>query len=130
VQLVNVMPPGVSHYLNRGIMDIGISGLMLHRLTPSPLCFEGQSVGGGSYMREISPAVGISVDDWIRLGVPPELKGIIDEIRRQKRDGERPKPSTTVIDRSTLLSKLQRGKLLDEIAAPALSCGMAYSKGE
>jgi len=68
-------------------------------------------------MREISPAVGMPVDDWITLMVPPKLKGIIEEIRRQKREGKRPKPSTTLIDRSTLLSKSQRGKLLDAIAA-------------
>ena len=68
-------------------------------------------------MREISPAIGMSVDEWMDLAVPPEIKGLIEEIRRQKRQGERKHPSASLIDRSTLLTKGDRERLLDKIAA-------------
>jgi hypothetical protein len=66
-------------------------------------------------MREISPAVGISVDDYINL-LPSELRSIVLEIRRQKRAGTRSRPSATLIDRSAVMTKPMREKLIDTVA--------------
>lgn len=66
-------------------------------------------------MREISPAVGMSVDDWVKR-LPSEEKAIVEEIRRQKREGARSRPSATLVDRSVLLTNPIRGKLLDAVA--------------
>lgn len=66
-------------------------------------------------MREISPAVGVSVEEYLKL--VPEIRPIITEIRRQKEVGERLRPSTSLIDRSQMLTNESRGKLLDKIAA-------------
>lgn len=67
-------------------------------------------------MREISPAVGLSVDDCIEL-LTPEVRSLVAEIRRQKAAGPRSRPSTTLIDRSTLMTRPMRAKLIDAIAA-------------
>jgi hypothetical protein len=66
-------------------------------------------------IREISPAVGISADDWVRQ-LPSELKAAVEDIRRQKREGRRSRPSATLMDRSALMTKAIRGKLLDLVA--------------
>jgi hypothetical protein len=66
-------------------------------------------------MREISPAVGMSVDEYLNLA--PEIKPLIMEIRRQKEDGERLRPSAALVDRSQMLTPESRRKLLDRIAA-------------
>ena len=66
-------------------------------------------------MREISPAVGLSVDDYVKM-IPAEMKRIVDEIRRQKRDDTRPKPSAILIDRSEIMTQPLRSKLLDAVA--------------
>jgi hypothetical protein len=66
-------------------------------------------------MREISPAVGMSVDDWVKQ-LPSEAKAIVEEIRRQKRGGLRSRPSGTLVDRSIVMTKPIRGKLLDAVA--------------
>jgi|SRR5271165_3807195 len=66
-------------------------------------------------MREISPAVGVSVDDYVRM-LPAEMKRIVDEIRQQKRDDTRPRPSVTLIDRSAIMTLPMRSKLLDAVA--------------
>jgi len=42
-------------------------------------------------MREISPAIGMSVDEYLNLA--PEIRPLIAEIRRQKEAGERLRPS-------------------------------------
>jgi hypothetical protein len=67
-------------------------------------------------MREISPAVGISVDDYIARFVPDAFKPFIAEIRRQKVAGLRRVPSATLIDKSTILTTEIRASLLDQIA--------------
>lgn len=69
-------------------------------------------------MREISPAENMSADDFLRLA-PAEIRQRASEIRRQKKDGARPKPSTKLIDRSTLLTKSQRERLLNAVAGLA-----------
>jgi hypothetical protein len=65
-------------------------------------------------MREISPAVGMSVEEYINLA--PEIRPLITKIRRQKEAGERPRPSAALVDRSQLLTPESRTKLLDKIA--------------
>src|SRR5260370_33212004 len=67
-------------------------------------------------MKEISPAVSASIDDYIKL-LPAEAKRIVEEIRRQKREGTRQGPSVTLIDRSAIMTKPMRAKLLDAVAA-------------
>jgi hypothetical protein len=67
-------------------------------------------------MREISPAVGVPVDDWVKL-LPAAAKRIVEEIRREKREGRRQRPSVTLIDRSTIMTKPMWAKLLDAVAA-------------
>lgn len=67
-------------------------------------------------MREISPAVGVSVDDYLKL-MPDAMKRIVAEIRRQKQNGERLRPSTSLIDSSQMMTAEARRKLLDKIAA-------------
>jgi hypothetical protein len=66
-------------------------------------------------MREISPATNASIDEF--LEARPDLKPIVAEIRHQKQGGKRSKPSTTLSDHSTLLTKSHRANLLDIVAA-------------
>jgi hypothetical protein len=61
-------------------------------------------------MREISPGVGVSVDEYLRLA--PEIKPLVQEIRRKKVAGERLLPSASLIGGSQMLTKESRGKLL------------------
>lgn len=67
-------------------------------------------------MREISPALGISADEFLRQ-CPPEIHRIAAAIRRQKEADNRPRPSATVIDASALLTRTQRHAILDSIAS-------------
>ena len=67
-------------------------------------------------MREISPAPGISVDDYIARVVPNAHKPLIAEVRRQKVAGLRRVPSATLIDKSTLLTMEARASVLDQVA--------------
>jgi hypothetical protein len=67
-------------------------------------------------MREISPAVNATVEEYLRL-LPSESRAMVEEIRRQKCAGVRSRPSTTLIDRSTVLTKEHRPRLLDAVAA-------------
>jgi len=66
-------------------------------------------------MREISPVVGVPVDEYLKL--VPQIKPLIMEIRRQKEAGGRLRPSTSLIDRSQMLTKESREKLPDKVAA-------------
>ena len=67
-------------------------------------------------MREISPAIGMSVDQWL-AGMPSQLRAGVEEIRRQKYAGKRPRPSMSLIDRSAILTKPVRAMLLDAVAS-------------
>jgi len=67
-------------------------------------------------MRVISPAVNVSVDDYVKL-LPSEAKRIVGEIRHQKREGTRQRPSVTLIDHSAIMTKPMRDRLLDAVAA-------------
>jgi len=66
-------------------------------------------------MREISPAVNMSAEEFLAL-LPPEAQQLIAEIRRQKQAGARRLPSATLVDNSSLLTEVQRGALLDAVA--------------
>jgi hypothetical protein len=68
-------------------------------------------------MREISPAVGMSVNEW--LAHAPELKPLVEGIRHQKESGKRLMPSASLIDKSSILTATQRALLLDQVAALA-----------
>jgi len=67
-------------------------------------------------MREISPFVGLSVEEWLST-FPPEARARVEQIREDRRNDRRPYPSAKLLDRSTLLTKPQRNKLLDKVAA-------------
>lgn len=67
-------------------------------------------------MREISPAHGVSADEYLRRFAPPEAQILVAEIRRQKQATVRPLPSSRLIDRSNLLIPEQRPLLLDRVA--------------
>lgn len=66
-------------------------------------------------MREISPAIGISVDEFIEFA--PEVQPLVAEIRRQKQNGERSCPSAKLIDKSSLMTAIHRKRLLNQIAS-------------
>jgi hypothetical protein len=61
-------------------------------------------------MMEISPAVGMSVEEYLNLA--PEIRPMIMEIRRQKEAGQRLRPSTSLMDRSRILTTEARMKLV------------------
>ena len=67
-------------------------------------------------MREISPVENMSADEFLALA-PPESQALALRIRAGKRDGARPRPSTTLVDRSARLTPEQRRRLLDAVAA-------------
>lgn len=67
-------------------------------------------------MREISPAVNISPDRFL-IAAPPAVRRFVLLIREQKKAGTRRRPSATLIDRSALLTREQRARLLDQVAA-------------
>jgi hypothetical protein len=67
-------------------------------------------------MREISPAEGISVDEYIAM-MPAAIRQLVNEVRCKKQVGERPRPSRSLIDHSMLLTQAHRNNLLDAIAA-------------
>jgi len=67
-------------------------------------------------MREISPAVNATVEEFLKL-LPSASRAIVEEVRRQKHAGIRPRPSTTLIDRSAVLTREHRTRLLDAVAA-------------
>jgi hypothetical protein len=64
---------------------------------------------------EISPIEGVSVEAFLSA-VPPEFGGIISRIRAEKESDSRPRPSTSLIDRSTILTPGKRAALLDKVA--------------
>ncbi len=65
--------------------------------------------------REISPAVGVSADEFLTI-VPEPLQGVISRIRAEKDDGTRRCPSTSLIDQSTILTQTKRAALVDKVA--------------
>jgi hypothetical protein len=67
-------------------------------------------------MREISFAINASAEECVEL-LPPDYRAIVEEIRRQKLDGTRRLPSSTLIDQSAILTKTMRVKLVDAVAS-------------
>ena len=67
-------------------------------------------------MREISPAVNLSADEYFAAIPSPEIRQFVISVRQQKTAGTRPRTSATLIDRSALLTKPIRATLLDRIA--------------
>jgi len=65
--------------------------------------------------REISPAVGVSAEEFLTI-VPEPLQGVISRIRAEKDDGTRACPSKVLIDRSAMLTAAKRAALLDRVA--------------
>jgi hypothetical protein len=68
-----------------------------------------------SNKREISPALNASVDVYV-ASRPPFIQGIISRIRAQKESDSRAKPSTSLIDKSAMLTPGRRAALLDKVA--------------
>lgn len=66
-------------------------------------------------MREISPFKNLSTDELLERA-SPEVQQLVLQIRNEKIAGTRPHPSSTLIDRSTLLNPLKRQNLLDMVA--------------
>ena len=67
-------------------------------------------------MREISPAENMSADEFLSLA-PPQVQERARQIRAQKRERSRPRPSTRLVDRSALLTPELRAKIVDAVAA-------------
>ena len=65
--------------------------------------------------REISPALNASADEYVSLLAPP-LQGLISRIRAQKESDSRTRPSTSLIDKSVMLTPGKRAALLDKVA--------------
>lgn len=67
-------------------------------------------------MREISPAENMSADEFL-IFAPAPAQERARQIRVQKREGARPRPSARLVDRSVLLTLEFRAKILDAVAA-------------
>jgi hypothetical protein len=65
--------------------------------------------------REISPALNATVDEYVSM-CPPLIQGIISRIRVEKKAGMRFRPSTSLIDKSLMLTPGKRIALLDKVA--------------
>jgi hypothetical protein len=66
--------------------------------------------------REISPAVNLSADDYFAR-MPQPLQGIISTIRAEKEKDSRTLPSSSLLDRSAMLTAAQRTALVDKVAS-------------
>jgi hypothetical protein len=64
-------------------------------------------------MREVHP-YNLDLEEVLRL--EPKIRAMTLEIRRQKAAGERPKPSSSFVDKSKILTNSERQKLIDKIA--------------
>ena len=68
--------------------------------------------------REISPAINATVEQYLlNPQTRPEVRLMVEEIRRQKATGTRPHPSSSLTGSSSLLTTLHRRALIDMIAA-------------
>lgn len=66
-------------------------------------------------MREISPAIGITADEYLQT-YASEHRELVEVIRAQKRAGARPRPSSSLIDKSSVLTSEKRRHLIDAVA--------------
>src|SRR5258707_6073119 len=67
-------------------------------------------------MREISPAQILSAEEYV-AHLPPPFRALVRDIRAQKESGQRPRPSTGLVDRSALLTLERRRHIVDAVAA-------------
>ncbi|HEY5536087.1 MAG TPA: transglutaminase-like domain-containing protein [Ignavibacteria bacterium] len=66
-------------------------------------------------MREISPVVNVSVDEFLKL-CSEEQRSIVEQIRGMKKEGKRIKPSAQLLDKSDILTPKFRVMLIDKVA--------------
>lgn len=66
-------------------------------------------------MREISPAQNLSAEEYLAHLSPP-FRALVLDIRAQKKAGQRPRPSTGLVDRSTLLTSERRRQIVHAVA--------------
>jgi hypothetical protein len=66
-------------------------------------------------MREISPAVNVSSDEFFR-SLNGEIQKLVEKIRMEKTEQSRLKPSSSLIDKSELMTAAERKMLLDKVA--------------
>ena len=98
--------------------------LRARRAVEDPLGGEYRSVFKGAgiafeEVREYQPGDDVRTIDWnvtARMG-HPFIKRFVEEIRRQKREGARQRPSVSLIDRSSIMTK----------AASSVTAAMARS---
>jgi len=69
----------------------------------------------GRGMREISPAVNATVEEYLEI-VPTKVRNLIETVRQEKAAGQRIRPSSVLTDRSQILDADTRAALLDEVA--------------
>lgn len=67
-------------------------------------------------MREISPAINATVDVFLR-SAPKPVQELAAQIRSQKNNCSRPRPSRQLLDSSILLTAPLRAELLDKVAS-------------
>jgi hypothetical protein len=67
-------------------------------------------------MREISSIPNAFAEGFLRRA-RGSVQELVARVRRQKKEGHRPKPSTQLLDTSTLLSKPARSQILDKVAS-------------
>jgi hypothetical protein len=67
-------------------------------------------------MREISPAHNATAEEFLR-SAPKAAQDLASQIRKQKKDGNRPRPSDQILDSSILLTKTLRSQLMDQVAS-------------
>jgi hypothetical protein len=67
-------------------------------------------------MREISPALNATVEEYFQH-LPQVAQQLVTQIRKQKNDGSRCRPSGKLVDNSSLLSSTVRSQILDKIAS-------------
>jgi hypothetical protein len=66
-------------------------------------------------MREISPAENLSSEQYFEL-LPEDSKELINKIRNEKKNGDRPVPSRSLINKSNVLESKIQLKLIDKVA--------------
>jgi len=67
-------------------------------------------------MREISPAKNLSAEEYVARFLAPQFRPLVRNIRAQKEAGQRPRPSTGLVDRSALLTPERRRQIVDAVA--------------
>jgi hypothetical protein len=66
-------------------------------------------------LREISPELNVTPDAFF-ASMPASMQALVSTIRRQKVEGIRKRPSSTLLNQSKVLTALRRAALLDQVA--------------